>query len=851
MSRRKRWLWIFLAVVALLAGADQGLARLLAAGWLHGTLTRRLSLAFGRPVEVGQYGFALWPTPRLEAQYVTVGDDPRFGEEYFLRADAAEASLRWRSLLRGRLEFDTFAFRRPSLNLVRDAQGRWNLEDWLPAPAAPGERAAGPPLSLGKIQVSDGRVNFKKGVEKTPFALVEVNGSIEQEAPRRWRIDLEALPMRAAAIVQDVGRLRMRGVVGGTSARLRPASVEFTWQDASLSDVLRLVRGWDYGLRGRMQAGLTATSQGAGWTFTASARLRDLHRWDLPLLPGDPALNLLAKGDWLPDAAGGSGGRLVLAEGVIEAPRSSVRLAGSLNWPPRAGAAAGDAARLQLASAGVALSDLLACYRVFHPGVPLNLAADGLLGLDAQLVGWPLRIERGAAAGAGGRIEGAPAGPFQLGHIVIQLDSRGATLPPASIVLPKHAGRLELAGRLDFARGGTFHLELTGATAQLGDLPAAAAALGMPAPAVWRAVEGPAMLKLAWKGQLRPFAVHSEGRVDLENAVWRAPRGTQNVRLGSVRFEWVPGRQRILVRRAEALNTEWSGWLSRSASGQPEPWQFDLKAGRVDAAVLATLVAPPRPQSFLARILPEKEKLPEDYAWIGRLQAQGALSIDTLGLGPLRLRRLHARAAVGSGSLRLADAKADFYRGVVRGSFDMRLSSPPAYRATAHFDRVSVAQLAGAESALAGRFAGVLAGDLKLAARGASREELARSVEGRGQFSLRDAEDRRIDWFASLAAGSERPGNTTFTNAFAAFHLAGGRIALDDVRLDGPGRQLAVSGNVSFSRGLAAQVRTLPLPAKFAPAKRPAPALVRQTFELAGTLAAPLIRRVSLEQPRR
>jgi AsmA family len=850
MSRRKRWLWIFLIAVVALGAADEGLARLAGAEWLRGTLTRRLADAFGRPVEVGRYSFTLWPTPRLEAQYVTVGEDPRFGQEYFLRAEAVEAGLRWQSILRGRFEFDTFAFRRPSLNLVRNAQGRWNLEDWLPAPAAPHKGAAGTLRRLARIEISDGRINFKQGVEKKPFALVEVNGSIEQEAPGRWRIDLEARPMRAAVIVQDVGRLAVRGVVGGTSARLRPAAVQLTWQDASLSDVLRLLRGWDYGVRGRMQAELAASSQGADWAFSATARLRNLHRWDLPLMPGEPAVNLRVRGDWWPQAPGGSTGQLVVKEGAVEAPRSSIRVAGVLSWP-RGAWAASDAARLQVVSAGVGLSDLLSWYRAFHPGVGAGVTAEGLVGLDAEVTGWPLRIERGVAASDGGRIEGAAAGPFEFGHTVIRFDPQGAALVPASITLPKHAGHLRLAGRLAFNHGGNFHLRLTGATTQLEDLPAAAAAMGVAPAAVWRAVEGPARLAFAWQGQLRPRAIRSQGTIDLEKGLWRGPRGKGVVRLDRVRIELSPAGQRILVRRAQALGATWSGWLSRSASSPGEPWQFDLKAEQLDGAALAALFAARRRQSLLTRILPEKEMPPEVYAWMSGLDARGRLAIDSLGLGPLRLRRLRGRLAVDSGRLRLTAARADFCRGVVRGSWEMKFAVPPVYRAAAQFDRVSLAQLAGAAPALAGRFSGVLAGELKLTAEGASLNELARSAVGRGKFTLREAEDRRLDWFASLRAGSARPGATMFATAFASLHVGGDRIGLDDVRLEGPAGQLEVTGDISFSRGLAAQVRTLPLPGRFSPTKRLATALVSQTFELAGTLAAPRIRRVGLVPPAR
>ncbi len=72
---------------------------------LNRRITARLDAAFGRPVEVGSYRFSLWGRPTLEARSVTVSEDPRFGHEYFLRAESLTMSLRWRSLLRGRLEF--------------------------------------------------------------------------------------------------------------------------------------------------------------------------------------------------------------------------------------------------------------------------------------------------------------------------------------------------------------------------------------------------------------------------------------------------------------------------------------------------------------------------------------------------------------------------------------------------------------------------------------------------------------------------------------------------------------------------------------------------------------------------
>src|SRR5271170_4546173 len=113
-KRRRRWLW-GIAIVALVLVCADGAAHLLVARTrIRRRLTARLEAAFGRPVEVGSYGFSILPVPRLIAYSISVAEEPRFGYEYFLRAESLTASLRWQPLLRGRIELGTLSFSHPS-----------------------------------------------------------------------------------------------------------------------------------------------------------------------------------------------------------------------------------------------------------------------------------------------------------------------------------------------------------------------------------------------------------------------------------------------------------------------------------------------------------------------------------------------------------------------------------------------------------------------------------------------------------------------------------------------------------------------------------------------------------------
>src|SRR5271156_4751485 len=310
---------------------------------LQKKITARLELAFGRPVEVGRYNFTLLDGPTLQAQSVTFGEDPRFGHEYFLRAESLTVRLRWQGLLRGHIQLGTVSMERPSLNLVSNLDGDWNLAEWLPKPASAGSSSAvsSTPTSVAqsvrfsRIEVDSGRINFKRGDEKLPFALVGVTGYVEPAEAGRWAIDLEAIPTRAAVNVQQAGVLHVSGHMGGTSSRLRPAELDASWSDASLPDVLRLARSSDYGVRGMlslMMTARTADDEDNGWSVQARAEFRQVHRWDLALRPDNPSLNVIAKIHWNPGTP-----VLVLSDVAIEGPHSQARARALLAWGPPPG----------------------------------------------------------------------------------------------------------------------------------------------------------------------------------------------------------------------------------------------------------------------------------------------------------------------------------------------------------------------------------------------------------------------------------------------------------------------------------------------------------------------------------
>src|SRR5690242_13868947 len=400
MRRLAKWWKLALFIAAFVVAAQIGASFLARTQGIHRYLVAHLARAFGRSVEVRHFTVLLIPSPVLEAELVSIAEDPVFGNEYFMRAERLTARLRWSGLLRGRFEFGTLSLTRPSLVLVRNEQGEWNLDRWLPpakSTLGAGSRFYGPRLQqtpsnrLQKIDIDDGRINFKIGDEKLPFAFLGVSGSVEQVASGRWRLQLEAQPWRSGVTLQSAGTLLVRGDVAGTSTRLQPAEVHLQWGKVSLADLFRLLRGQDYGVRGVFALEGTAKSgsndritvaanmQPGDWSFSAQARATGIHRWDLIERSDNPAANVSLEGRW------NAGMRNISAERlVVETARSNLR--GSARFA----ANAAPAWEVRLDSAGVQAADLLTWYRAFDPNVNNAIVADQFFTGAITLRGWPV-----------------------------------------------------------------------------------------------------------------------------------------------------------------------------------------------------------------------------------------------------------------------------------------------------------------------------------------------------------------------------------------------------------------------------------------------------------------------------
>ena len=244
-----------------------------------------ISSSLGRPVHLDHITLNLLPLPSLTFQNFVVDEDPAFGSEPIIRANVVTARLRASSLWRRRIEIGTISFEAPSVNLVHNPDGKWNLDSILlqasrVATAPTAERRHGLAPRFPYIEATGARLNLKLGQEKTPFSLTEADFALWQPDPTQWHFRLKATPARTDTYVTDTGLVELEATLGrAPSLGTVPLALHATWRSVPLGQTSRLLLGGqDLGLRGDMALALDATGTVGTAALHTHLHLRDLRR---------------------------------------------------------------------------------------------------------------------------------------------------------------------------------------------------------------------------------------------------------------------------------------------------------------------------------------------------------------------------------------------------------------------------------------------------------------------------------------------------------------------------------------------------------------------------------------------
>jgi AsmA protein len=170
----------------------------------RGTIQARLEQQLNRKVGLGNMDLGWFP-PRFRVANLSISDDPRFNSSRpFIQTQRLSLSVKLLPLLSKSVQIDSLALERPSVELIKNAQGVWNFVTLGTEPG--GEPPAGhagtikaPPgtapsssssssqqrqLSLGELAIDDGQVAITdlQG-RKARTVYDHINGRLTDFAP--------------------------------------------------------------------------------------------------------------------------------------------------------------------------------------------------------------------------------------------------------------------------------------------------------------------------------------------------------------------------------------------------------------------------------------------------------------------------------------------------------------------------------------------------------------------------------------------------------------------------------------------------------------------------------------------
>ena len=783
-------------------------------------IANSIGSALGRRVAIDDVHFHVLPRPGFDLDGLVIYDDPAFSAEPMIRAQEVFAAIRLHSLLRGRLEIATLSATEPSINIVRNNQGRWNLASLIERnaqiPAAPTQK---PPSehrpAFPYLEASNARINFKIGQEKKSYALTEADVSLWQDSENSWGARMKAQPVRTDFNLTDTGLLQINATwQRAANLHLTPLRVTVGWQKGQLGQITTLLTGRDRGWRGRVDFTANLSGTPEALTLESRAAIGGFRRYDIS---DNRNVNLAATCN-----ARYSATTLSLADLLCESPvnKGILRLqgsAGAMTWPP--------AYELTFAAEKVPLASMLELFHEAKQQLPADLRATGLLNAEFRAVrngSEPAQLTGKGAAVDVRLLSNVGKDTVALGDVPLTLvqdlrccrsDNRsarstkrtttnasavgnGKDTEPAEAHLLIGPGSLVVSSAAPMNAGGwisaTGYRFFLRGDVELKNLFRLETAFGLPS--ARPAAEGDARLDVSvsgnWKGLAAPNAL---GTVQLRNV--RAETRALNIpiEIASASVVLAPDLLSMQKLSVKTGTTHWSGSVTAPRHCAPAcVFQFDLSADQLSASDLAAWFTPPSTERPWYRILSSGDQQGSS-PWLA-LQAHGNLHVARLELRKLQATQVATQLALDRGKITLSALHAQVWQGTHQGNWTIDASvSPLRYQGTGVLQNISLAAVAGLMNDP--WVAGSADSSFDLETSGQSFGDLLANSTGKAQFTMRDGRLTHVQIPGAAAPLPVRrfTGDLHFKNGI--WELAGGRLESRDGLYQ-------VSGTVSADDGL-------------------------------------------------
>lgn len=752
--RSRKKLWIALAIVSVIV-ALLVLPPLVSLNRYKGRITQLVSTALQRPVTLSGVELRILPVPGFVISDLTVAADPAFDGEPVLHANTVTASIRLWSLWRGKLQLGRVSVDEASLNLVRSADGRWNIEDLFHT-AARHNASGSSPVPFPYLEATSSRINLKDGVEKLPFSLLDADASLWQDSDGAWHVRLRGQPARTDVSLDlaDTGIVRAEATLHpAPTLEQMPLHLDLDWRQAQLGQLSRLLLGSDEGWRGDLTGELHLDGTVESAHVQSRLRASGVHRAEFA--PAAP-LDFDASCSFVFHSA-----QRTLQNLLCDSPigNGRARITGDLAFsaaPPDLTVA------LDRVPAQAGLDLLRTVRNDLDPGLQAAGSVSGKISYQpASAPPAPAPQTKAPRAKSGHTAAGRePASPLS-GTLTVQgLSISGGPLTHAVsvdklLLEPAPQGsseRTALATTFPIPAGGPAPLTVTArialggfqlgihGSASLPRLRELAQAAGFPQVKALSQIAGePAVINLTaqgpWLPSILPVGASNgsmNGTVDLKDANWRSSFLATPVLVPSATLHFDNGALRWSPVAFSFASVKGTATLEIPppcvAPAECNP-QFTVRFASLDAGALqAALLGAPHSGSLFSSLLARFDSSSAPL-WP---RLEGSVQADILELGPFTLRNVVAHMRILSNGADVTSFDAQTLGGSVQGNANLDAGDKPSYTVDGQFAQLNSAQV--------GQLFGIkwtggnLSGSAHVQLSGHTQEDFASSATGTLHF---------------------------------------------------------------------------------------------------------------------
>ena len=717
---------------------------------LRDRIASSIGSALGRKVALDNVRIHLLPRPGFDLEGLVIYDDPAFSAEPMVRAQDVSAAIRLRPLFRGRLEIATLSAADPSINLVRNDQGRWNLASLLERsahiPAAPtGKPASERRPAFPYLEATNARINFKIRQAKKSWALTDADVALWQDSENSWGARMKAQPVRTDFNLTDTGIIQANATwQRASSLGDTPLQVALQWQKGQLGQITKLFSGGDRGWRGGVSVVTNLSGTPKSLLVRSQVSIEEFRRYDI--MSSGVRLSTVCGAHYSTEDG-------VLGNLSCESPVNggTLRLRGSLG-PIRTD----PEYDLTFSADKVPLASVLQLVRQTKKGLPADLTASGRLDADVHAVsarsGATQLTGEGAASDA--RLS-SNGGKDEITFGTIPLIVRSANV--------KHAKSAKAGFRTPDDEPAEAHLQIGPFPLGMG-APAPASAAGWVSATGYRLslrsdTEIKSLYRLANTLGVSGFHPLAEGSARLDIGVsgtWQgfaAPQvaGTaqlRNVRTGmrglnppiditSAILKLDPETVSLDKLAAQTGDTHWTGTVTATRHCAPDGcvFQFDLEADQLSSAGFVEWFTPRPAKRPWYQILTSSE--PPGKSPLLGVRAAGRLRVNRLSLKKVDVSQIVAQVNLDRGKIALNGLRGQVLQGTYLGDLVIDASAmPPHYQASGALQNASMVQVSAAMNDA--WVTGTSDGKFSLTTFGNSFSELVAHSEGELQLILRN-----------------------------------------------------------------------------------------------------------------